>query len=121
MTTIEARASTHTKRATHSNPTKLEKPKASKKKSATQHSAIVSAATEGPARSRVTKRDQILKLLSRRDGASIPEIMEACGWQQHSVRGFLAGTVKKKLGLDLTSSKTDAEARRYRVATRRGR
>ena len=47
-----------------------------------------------------------LTLLSRREGAAIPEMMEVSGWQQHSVRGFLAGTVKKKLGFTLTSSKT---------------
>ena len=70
---------------------------------------------------RVTKRDRILTLLSRRDGATIPEIMEICDWQQHSVRGFLVGTVKKKLGLALTSSKVEGDERRYRIATRRGR
>ena len=47
--------------------------------------------------------------------------MQATNWQQHSVRGFLAGTVKKKLGLELTSSKPDGEVRRYRIVTRRGR
>ena len=121
MTTIETRASTNTKRATHSNSTKLEKPKASRKNSAAQNVAIESATTKNLATAPATKRDLILKLLNQSEGASIPEIMEACGWQQHSVRGFLAGTVKKKLGLDLTSSKPDSEARRYRVATRRGR
>ena len=48
-------------------------------------------------------------------------MMEATGWQQHSVRGFLAGTVKKKLGFMLTSSKSEAELRRYRIETKRGR
>ncbi|MCC7252097.1 DUF3489 domain-containing protein [Hyphomicrobium sp.] len=70
---------------------------------------------------RVTKQEQVLTLLSRPDGASIEEIMHATDWQQHSVRGFLAGTVKKKLGFTLTSSKESGEARRYRIATRRSR
>jgi hypothetical protein len=42
-------------------------------------------------------------------------------WQQHSVRGFLAGTVKKKLGFPLTTSKAAGDVRRYRIETRRGR
>lgn len=47
--------------------------------------------------------------------------MQATDWQQHSVRGFLAGTVKKKLGFLLTSSKDKEGARRYRIEKRRGR
>ncbi len=69
----------------------------------------------------VTKQERILTLLSRPEGASIEEMMQATDWQQHSVRGFLAGTVKKKLGFPLTSSKAEAGARRYRIETRRGR
>jgi hypothetical protein len=48
-------------------------------------------------------------------------MMQATDWQQHSVRGFLAGTAKKKLGFSLTSSKPDDGVRRYRIETRRGR
>jgi Protein of unknown function (DUF3489) len=47
-------------------------------------------------------------------------MMQATDWQQHSVRGFLAGTVKKKLGFPLTSLKNDG-VRRYRIETRRAR
>jgi len=70
---------------------------------------------------RVTKHAQLLQLLNRADGASIKDMMQATEWQQHSVRGFLAGTVKKKMGLALTSSKAEGDVRRYRIATRRGR
>lgn len=69
----------------------------------------------------ITKQEQVLSLLRRSGGASIEEIMQATEWQQHSVRGFLAGTVKKKLGLTLTSSKIDGGERRYRIEARRGR
>lgn len=69
----------------------------------------------------MTKRDRILALLNQSEGATICDLMEATGWQQHSIRGFLAATVKKKLGLNLTSSKADGELRRYRIDKRRGR
>jgi Protein of unknown function (DUF3489) len=70
---------------------------------------------------RVTKQERMLTLLSRPDGASIEEMMQATDWQQHSVRGFLAGTVKRKLGFSLTTSKAAGDVRRYRIETRRGR
>lgn len=68
-----------------------------------------------------TKHAQLLQLLSRPEGASIEELTRATNWQQHSVRGFLAGTVKKKMGLAMTSSKSDGELRRYHIPARRGR
>ncbi len=70
---------------------------------------------------RVTKQERVLTLLSQPNGASIAEMMQATDWQQHSVRGFLAGTVKKKLGFSLTSSKPNDGVRRYRIETRRAR
>ena len=74
-----------------------------------------------PRLERVTKQERMLTLLSQPEGASIEEMMQATGWQQHSVRGFLAGTVKRKLGFSLTSLKPDDGVRRYRIETRRGR
>ena len=65
-----------------------------------------------PRLERVTKQERMLTLLSQPEGASIEEMMQATGWQQHSVRGFLAGTVKRKLGFALTSSKPDDGVRR---------
>jgi hypothetical protein len=74
-----------------------------------------------PKVARVTKQERVFTLLSQPEGASIEEMMRATDWQQHSVRGFLAGTVKKKLGFSLTSSKPNDGARRYRIETRRAR
>jgi Protein of unknown function (DUF3489) len=64
-----------------------------------------------------TKQQTCLDLLSRTEGATIEELQAATGWQQHSVRGFLAGAVKKKLGLTLLSQKPDARPRHYRIAS----
>jgi Protein of unknown function (DUF3489) len=77
--------------------------------------------SEGPQRAEVTKQERMLTLLSRNEGASIAEMMQATDWQQHSVRGFLAGTVKRKLGFLLTSSKPEYGVRRYCIKPRRGR
>ena len=60
-----------------------------------------------------TKQEAVLGLLRRKNGASLEHIMETTGWQAHSVRGFLSGTVKKQLGLNLSSKQNDAGVRKY--------
>lgn len=120
MTAIQARASTHAKKSASPAPAKSTHSKTGAKSRPAQATSRAET-RDDPHIKRVTKHDRVLELLGQRDGATIPEMMEATGWQQHSVRGFLAGTVKKKLGFTLTSSKSEGELRRYRVDTKRGR
>ncbi len=59
----------------------------------------------------------ILELLKREGGASLKAIMEASGWQAHSVRGFIAGTLRTKMGLTVVSTKNEAGERIYSIAS----
>jgi hypothetical protein len=63
---------------------------------------------------KTTKASAVIALLSRPEGATIEAMTKATRWQPHSVRGFLAGTLKKKLGKNVVSEKTDA-GRLYRI------
>ena len=64
---------------------------------------------------RQTKRDQVVDLLRRPEGASITELMEKMGWQRHTVRGFMAGAMKKA-GHRVESFKPEGGERSYRIA-----
>jgi uncharacterized protein DUF3489 len=61
-----------------------------------------------------TKHARIIAMLRKPAGTTIAAIMAATDWQQHSVRGFLAGVARKKLGLNLVSDQTD-KGRVYRI------
>ena len=62
-----------------------------------------------------SKTATVLDLLKRSGGASLKELRKATGWQAHSVRGFLSGTLGKKMGIAVTSTKAEDQERRYSV------
>jgi hypothetical protein len=64
-----------------------------------------------------TKQAQVIAMLKRPKGATVEEIMGETEWQAHTVRGFFAGALKKRLGLEVTSEKVEDRGRVYRVAT----
>jgi hypothetical protein len=63
----------------------------------------------------VTKQEQVLGLLRRAKGASLETLVTETGWQKHTLRGFMAGTVRRKLRLALISEKING-TRTYRIA-----
>ena len=62
-----------------------------------------------------TKQALVIEMLRRPEGATLAEIVEATSWASHTTRGFLAGAIKKKLGLTIESTKDDARGRIYRL------
>ncbi len=62
-----------------------------------------------------TKQALVIEMLRRPEGATIPEIVEATGWASHTTRGFFAGALKKKLGLEITSEKDEVRGRWYKI------
>ena len=79
-------------------------------------SAPTKSAPKAEVAPKISKQNAVLALLRRQQGASIVEIIEATGWQAHSVRGFMSGALKKRLQIPVVSDKDGAGVRRYRVA-----
>jgi len=89
----------------------------SKKAARTKGAAKPKAATKQASTPRgESKQAQLIAMLKRPDGATIAEVVEALQWQPHTVRGSIAGALKKKLGLKVESEKVDGRGRVYRVA-----
>jgi hypothetical protein len=83
--------------------------KASPAKKAPKAAKKAGAARDG------SKAAKILDLLKRPEGATLAAIMKATDWQAHSVRGFLSGTISKKMGLKVASTKSDNGERTYSI------
>src|ERR1700681_2881417 len=87
---------------------------ASRKSSKIKSRKRPAPASSKPAARPATKHARVIAMLRTPTGATIAAIITATEWQQHSVRGFLAGVVRKKLGLNLISEQTD-KGRVYRI------
>ncbi len=87
---------------------------AQKSRSAPKPADSKAGAARAPRRKK-TKKEVCLALLRRPKGASLAELQKAMGWQAHSVRGCLSGTIKKRPGIDLQSEAVEGRPRRYRI------
>lgn len=85
---------------------------ATAKKPAVPKQRAVKAAEAATQARQENKKTTVLNLLQRETGATLDELMTATGWQAHSVRGFISGTAKKRLGLTITR-----DGSTYRVTT----
>lgn len=84
-----------------------------KTKTSPQRKAQPKAKTSGTRAN--SKQAQLIEMLKRPDGATIDEIVKKFDWQAHTVRGALAGALKKKLGLNVQSEKVEGRGRVYRI------
>ena len=92
------------------------KASAPKKEAKTSNKAVKPARTKEVSAPRAeTKGAKIRDLIGRAKGATLAEIMKATGWQAHSVRGFISGTLGKKMGVTVQSEKNPEGERSYRL------
>jgi uncharacterized protein DUF3489 len=95
------------------------KAKSGKKPTSTKKSAKGAKGAKVPSKAagarQGSKTEKVLELLKRPGGVTTKELIKATGWQPHSVRGFLSGTVGKKMGLAVTSTKGEDGERSYSV------
>jgi hypothetical protein len=91
------------------------KKKGKSAKKATPAKKAPKAAKKAPHAREGSKTNQVLELLKRPDGVTAKELMKATGWQPHSVRGFLSGTIGKKMGLTVASTKGEDGERSYSI------
>jgi hypothetical protein len=106
--------STKSKRATAKAARKNPSQKNRSKGKATSKAAKASGRMTNSGVRPNSKLATVIAMLSRKEGATIEQVVKATGWQAHSVRGALSGAIKKKLGRTVVSAKTDG-TRSYRI------
>jgi hypothetical protein len=112
---ISRNTSKKAKRLTKSARSKQATTAAEKTKSSNPESKATAEALAKPGNGSSSKQEAVLSMLRHAKGTTVAAIVEATGWQPHSVRGFFAGVVKKKLKLKLDSEKVGKQ-RIYRIA-----
>jgi hypothetical protein len=90
--------------------------KTSKAKTKTAQKRKAQAKAKTPGTRTNSKQAQLIEMLKRPEGATIEEIVKKFDWQAHTVRGAIAGALKKKLGLKVESEKEENRGRVYRIA-----
>jgi hypothetical protein len=126
MTSIAEETGTVQAAATGAQPKAAKKPRvaprrahvAPKKAKSVKKASPAKRAPKGPKAGAArdgSKAAKVVDLLKRADGATLKELMKATGWQAHSVRGFLSGTLGKKMGLKVASAKTEDGERSYSI------
>jgi hypothetical protein len=90
-------------------------PKSSKAKIKTSQKRKAQTRAKAPGTRANSKQVQLIEMLKSPDGATIEEIVKKFDWQAHTVRGAIAGALKKKLGLNVQSEKVDGRGRVYRI------
>jgi hypothetical protein len=115
-TTAEPKATKKPKAGARRAPVAPKKGKSGKKASPAKKTPTARKSAKKADSSRDgSKAATILELLKRPGGATGKELMKATGWQPHSVRGFLSGTIRKKMGLDVISAKGEDGERSYSI------
>ncbi len=98
----------------HTGAKQAQKPRGTRKATKTARRGATSEKTDTSAR-HGTKQAILIEMLRRPKGATIEQMTAKTGWQAHSVRGAISGTLKKKLHLAVTSEKVEGSGRVYRI------
>jgi len=115
VATTESTTTNEAKLKTKRGGKKAKTAKAATKAAKKRHTGTPKRKSKSQREAGGTKKEIVLELLHRKDGATIADIAKATQWQNHSIRGFISGSVSKKMGFAVESSKNAAGERTYRI------